>query len=239
MGPSAPFSTVTWPASRSRGAGISRQTAAATSSASPCLPQTSIPGGTPSTHDEDQSLPMVRQPGRRSGQVLRWHLQEVQDPEDQPLRRGRLRDPQASRRLGDDRGIRARGPELHRAEWRADLQVHRSSVAADLLQNAEGSRLLLGQAHGGWRPERPAMRLAQGQVRPFLAGRAERRKQAAERPEVEEIAARVRRDDADEKARSRGAQARLRREMTREMTYFFFSGTIWKKTSSPRMRPSS
>ena len=40
------------------------------------------------------------------------------------------------------------------------------------LQDAAGSRLLLGQAHSRGRSGGPAMRLAQGQVRPFVAGRA-------------------------------------------------------------------
>ena len=62
------------------------------------------------------------------------------------------------------------GHEIHRAERRADLQVHRSGVLFRRLRDAGGGRLLLGEAVG----RRPARRLrvAEGQVRAFLADRA-------------------------------------------------------------------
>ncbi len=57
----------------------------------------------------------------------------------------------------------------------------------------------------------PGLRLAQGQVRPVLADRAGPRHQAHQRPQVREIAARIRGDDEAEEARHRGGAKSLRR----------------------------
>ena len=52
------------------------------------------------------------------------------------------------------------------------FKFNEADLVPGQLRDAGGDRLLLGQALGGRRPEGPAVRLAQGPVRPVVAGRA-------------------------------------------------------------------
>src|SRR5207249_1541757 len=71
--------------------------------------------------------------------------------------------------IGHDRAVPARRSGVHRPQRRPPVQVHGSDIAGRELRDAEGGRRVLEQA-GGRRPG-IAVRLAEGQVRPVLAGR--------------------------------------------------------------------
>src|SRR6478752_2209834 len=117
------------------------------------------------------TLPLVRQPGRGSREVLRLDLQDGKDRHHQPVSRRRPGNPPPPAGIRDDRGFRHQRIALHRTQRRPDLQVQRGGLAPGALQDAEGDRLLLGKA-GRWRrPERAPVRVAEGQVRAVMAGR--------------------------------------------------------------------
>ena len=66
-------------------------------------------------------------------------------------------------------GVRARRPALRGHQRRAGVHVRRGGLLRHRLRRPGGGRLLLGQADRGRRGR--AVRLAEGQVRPLLAGR--------------------------------------------------------------------
>src|SRR2546421_1491584 len=70
------------------------------------------------------------------------------------------------------------GPGVRRPEWWAQFQVQRGGVLPGPVRDAGGGRPLLGQAHRRW--EGRGLRLGEGQVRPFVADRADRASQALE-----------------------------------------------------------
>ena len=84
---------------------------------------------------------------------------------------GRPGDPQAPAGVGDDRRVRARRAAVHRAERRPGLQVQRGGLAAGPLQHQEEVDYYWEKLEGR-RPQGAAVRLAEGQVRPVVAGRA-------------------------------------------------------------------
>ena len=79
----------------------------------------------------------------------------------------------------------------------------------------EEARLLLGETRRRRRQESSPVRLAQGQVRPFVAGHTDRSARDVDRPGYREGRAGDERDDADEEARHRRAEAGVRREVIR------------------------
>ena len=123
-----------------------------------------------------RSLPVVRQPGRGGREVLYVDLQELED---------RRRSPATARRAR--RSTAGKPGTVMTVEFELDgQQVHSRSTAARMFKFNEaisfqvtcetqaGGGLLLGEALGGRRREGAAVRLAQGQVRRVLAGRARR-----------------------------------------------------------------
>src|ERR1043165_3188649 len=113
---------------------------------------------------KDHANVVVRWAGGGGSEVLRLSFQEFEDQNDHPLRRRAAR----AEETGDDSGFRPGWPGFHGVEWRPAVQVHRSDLVRDQLRNAGGDRLLLGEADRR-RRRRSAMRLARGQIRPFLA----------------------------------------------------------------------
>ena len=122
----------------------------------------------------NRPLSVVRQPGRRGRQVLHRHLQELEDRPDLALRRGR---PEIHRRpagIGHDGRVRARRPAVHRAQRRPRVQVQRGHLASRSTARRRRKSTTTGTSSRRRRSERAAVRLAQGQVRPVVAGRAAR-----------------------------------------------------------------
>ena len=115
---------------------------------------------------------MVRSSGRRSRKVLRVGLQEFEDYDRFALQLRRSGDSRQAAGIGDGRGVRARRTGVHRAQRRSRLQVQRGDLAAGLLRHTERDRRLLGEAVERRRSEGAAVRLAEGQVRPLVAGRS-------------------------------------------------------------------
>ena len=68
--------------------------------------------------------------------------------------------------------VRARRAEIRRAERRPAIQVRRGDLFSDRLRDARGGRLFLEQAYRGRQGR--SVRLAEGQIRPLLAGRSHR-----------------------------------------------------------------
>ena len=65
------------------------------------------------------------------------------------------------------------GQSVHRAQRRPAVQVQRGHLAAGHLRNPGRDRPLLEQAHRRRRRQGAAVRLAEGQVRRLVAGRAD------------------------------------------------------------------
>src|SRR5205823_181902 len=104
--------------------------------------------------------------GRGGREVLHFDLQEFRDRQHRAIRRSRT----GPEGVGDDGRLQARWTGLRGVEWRSSVPVHARDLLRGELQDPGGGRLLLAQALRG-RKDRP-LRLAQGQVRSLLAGRA-------------------------------------------------------------------
>src|SRR5262249_48055869 len=74
---------------------------------------------------KDHALPVVRYAGRRSGEILCFRLQELQDRKNQPLWKRGIRGSRQEGRNGHDRGVRNRRAKIPGAERRAAFQVQR------------------------------------------------------------------------------------------------------------------
>src|SRR5258706_10187860 len=116
---------------------------------------------------KNHAVPLVRQQCRRGSEFLRLGIQGFKERKDRSLRR---RWPWA-RRVGDDRKLPTRRTGIRSSEWRTDIQIHGSSVFCGELRWPGRGGLLLGKTLR--RRKQESMRVAEGQVRPLLAGGAD------------------------------------------------------------------
>src|SRR5262249_13750432 len=156
---------------------------------------------------EDHALSLVRYRGRAGGKILLLSLQGLKARQNQPLHRSRSRGSPQAGGFCDGCRIRDRGTDLHCAERRPELQVQRGNLAAGALRDAGRGGLLLEQAHPGRR--RGTVRLAQGQIRRVVAGRAGQYPEDDDRSGSQKIRARHERIPENEEARHRRDRARL------------------------------
>ena len=155
--------------------------------------------GGPHVRDVPEGHPdaVVRRPGRGRGPALRLRLRGRGDRRHQP----------PAGRQSARRGVHAGRTALHGAQRRPAVRVHPGRVVRGRLLDAGGGRPLLVQAVRGRRPGGPAVRLAQGQVRRLLAGRAAAAHGVHGRPRPGEGRAHRAGDAADEEAGHRRARS--------------------------------
>ncbi|CAA9542880.1 MAG: 3-demethylubiquinone-9 3-methyltransferase, partial [uncultured Thermoleophilia bacterium] len=154
---------------------------------------------------EDRPEPLVRHGGRGGRGLLRLRLRALADRERHALHRSRP----PARRHGDERGVRAGRPALRRHQRRPAVHVLRGGLAGRHVRGPGRGRPLLGEAVRRRRGR--AVRLAQGPLRPVLAGRAHRDGRAVRRPGPHPRAAGDAGDVRHEEARHRRAAGGSRR----------------------------
>src|SRR4051794_23280784 len=108
----------------------------------------------------------------------------------------------------------SRWPALHGPQRRSAVPLHGGRLLRDRLRGPGGGRPALGRPHGR-RRRAGAMRLAQGPLRPVLAGRAQGAARTPRRPRPRARRPRHAGHDDDEQDRHRRAPARLRRRARR------------------------
>src|SRR4029079_2745360 len=109
-------------------------------------------------------MSLVRYGGRGRRRALHLGLPELEELRDRALWLGRP----APGGNGDDGYLRARWPEVPRAQRRPELHVPPGDLIPDPVPRPGRGRPLLGEARRG-RRARPVW-LAQGPLRPLLAG---------------------------------------------------------------------
>ena len=112
------------------------------------------------------------------------------------------------------------GYEVRRAQRRPALQVQRGDFVPDPLRDAGRDRLLLEEAHRR-RRQGKSVRLAEGQVRPVVAGGADRADRDLVDGDAAKVAARHQGVPADEEIRHRGAAERLRSGRPMSLTLYY------------------
>ncbi|CAA9477805.1 MAG: 3-demethylubiquinone-9 3-methyltransferase, partial [uncultured Solirubrobacteraceae bacterium] len=115
---------------------------------------------------EDQPQPVVRRERRGGRRLLHVGLRQLEDPAHHPLPAQQPR----ARGSGHDRRVRARRPALRRHQRRPAVHVQRGGLVRDHVQGPGRGGPLLGGAHR--RRRGGPVRLAEGPLRPVLAGRA-------------------------------------------------------------------
>ncbi|CAA9307879.1 MAG: 3-demethylubiquinone-9 3-methyltransferase, partial [uncultured Frankineae bacterium] len=153
--------------------------------------------------------PVVRHRGRAGRAVLRLGVPELAHRQHGAVPRGLAR-PGRDRH---DRRVRAGRPALRGHQRRTAVPLHGGGVVLDHLPDAGGGRPLLAGADRG----RPgvAVRVAQGPLRPVLAGRPGRHGRDLRRPRPRAGAARRPGDARDEEARPGSAAGGSRRRPRR------------------------
>ncbi|CAA9510424.1 MAG: 3-demethylubiquinone-9 3-methyltransferase, partial [uncultured Solirubrobacteraceae bacterium] len=115
---------------------------------------------------EDHPQPVVRHRSRGGRRLLRLGVRELPHRQRRPLHRSRA----AAGGHGDDGRVRARRTALRRHQRRAGVHLQRGRLLPSRLRGPGRRRLLLGPPVRGRRGG--AVRLAEGSLRPVLAGGA-------------------------------------------------------------------
>jgi catechol 2,3-dioxygenase-like lactoylglutathione lyase family enzyme len=118
----------------------------------------------------DHPEPVVRHPGRGGRGLLHLRLRELAHPDRHSLHRGRA----ATSGHGDDRGVRAGRPGIRRPSHSTAAHSSASTRPSPSRSPAKPRSRSTTTGNGCPRVGRKAVRRAQGQVRPFLAGRTDR-----------------------------------------------------------------